>query len=397
MKRPILFSYVLPALLFTVLWVICLSLQGGGAPALDGNGPYPGLILWFLFACALGGGLVLTTLYALLKKPASPGRWKGRLRPGVYHLVLWLVLGITLAGPHIQGMSSLYAMRQSPERRVLDVIPGGGIASFERRYGQALRETREPAQLNAEVKSAAVANFRIDVLRYLKSQGVQVAEPGEEDGWIENVLQVLRINVPDDESPRRLDMVKWLLAEGEAQGFSLKARAGEFASTDFYLGAYDDIDAPGTRELLHLLTVHGADTVGCREATSLPCPLVYIAGRDNAPLIRYLLSQGANPNAVDAAEGRTALSEAIGSNDPATMKLLLAAGARLTMNEDRNDLVDACWLPQPFETEQHLKTIGVLHEVDAHLSAEDLARYKLPIDGTQQRNCVQSFMREAAL
>lgn len=387
--------FMLPAALTFILAGICLALQGRSAPALDGYGPDPRLILAALFAWALGIGLALTTLYAFLGKLPKISGAPRRVSIVAYHLALWLVVGATLAVPHIREWIWLHQAQRSPEWRAPGIVAGGTLEEIESIYTQARRETKDPGQLNDAMKSAALDSYRVDVLAYLKSRGVRVAEPGQEDAWVKSVIQVLRASggrKPQD----TLAMVKWVLDEGMPQNFTLKGQAAAFSDVDFYFAAYKDIDSPATRELLRLLVAHGADTVGCDERAPVPCPVVYLSGKGMTPAVRYLLSQGANPNSTDPGGDDTALSAAIRGVNPETVKVLLAAGARLRFEEYANDLVKACEPMQGPDVEKSKAVLRVLHAANPSMSDGDLARYQGTFDNDEQRACVKRFMQGPA-
>lgn len=385
MKRQTFLLFALPATLCISLMAICLSIQGHDARAIDGNGPDPLILLQLAVAWILGIGLAATTFHGIRATGPKPGR----MRVVAYHVALWIAVGGTFAVPRIGTALSTSRLQQTPEWKAPGYVADGSMDDIERIYTQARNHAKDPIELDDAMTSAALAAYRIDVLTYLKSQGVRVAEPGMEARWFQAILDVLRAS--GTKTPQAtLGMVTWLVDEGAAQGFSLKGESG-LSDVELYGTAYRDIDDPATRELLQLLVAHGADVVGCGDATLAHCPVVYLSGKGNTPAIRYLLAHGANPNAVDPVDGETALSEAIRGGHPETVEALLAAGARPRLEDYHNDLVNAC---NPGIEKQEAVVQG-LHEANLHMSSEDLARYVPTIEGNDRLACVKRFMERA--
>lgn len=389
MKRLPWLIFALPTVLTVAILGICLALQRHNAPALDGQGPDPTIIAVVLLAWALGIALAITTLYSLLATQPRLSGQSQRARAAAYHLVLWLAVGGVLAAPYIQERLWWYRMGQTPEWKAPNTIAKGTLSEVERAYTQARAETHDLPLLNDQMKSAALEYLRVDVLKFLKSQGVSFAEPGQEEAWIDSVIQVLRAS--DGHQPQAtLDTVQWLMDEGAAPGFSLKARASDFSTIDFYFSAYQDINGPATRQLLDLLVAHGGDTVGCND--SISCPLVYLAAKGMTDAVRYLLAQGANPNSVEPGGGDTALAAAIIGHTPETVKVLIQAGARVRFDARKNDIARACEPESGPYANESRAVVRVLREANIHMTAADLAQYEGTIYSDEQRSCMTAFM-----
>lgn len=325
MTRHTRLRFFLPTALAVVIACIYLPLQGRSAPALDGNGPDPRALGLILLMGILGVALALSTLYALVARPRAASGVAGRTGAVAYHLALWLALAGVVAAPRIRDAFTTYRSHQAAAWKAPDAVAQGALGDIERYYAQARGETDDIVDLNARMATAALTYSRVDVLTFLKGQGMVFAAPGGEEAWIGSILTVL--NESRRHQPRAtFETVRWLMGEGAPLGFSLKAKAADFSRIDLYFSAYEAIDDPATRELLALLVAHGADTVGCKDA--YPCPLVYLAGKGMTASVRYLLAQGANPDSESPDHDDTALSAAIRSGSPDTVKALLEAGAR---------------------------------------------------------------------
>lgn len=383
---------VLPAALALAIVFVCLLLQQHDARALDGNGPDPGIVIAILLASLMGIVLAVTTLYALFGPPTKRPRTLRRLHVAAYHALLWLAVGGVPAVSYFEASHDPYRTSHTPAGKAEAAVAAGDLADVEKAYAQARGDARtEIPVLNAGMASAALDAQRVEVLIFLKGQGLSFAEPGKEDAWINYILEVLRAG----EAHRitaTVDTVQWLVDEGAPLGFSLKARASEFSSVDFYFSAYAAVDDPVTRRLLDLLTAHGADTIGCKAAETRPCPLVYLAGKGRADAVRYLLAHGAGPDSTSPDGDETALSEAIVGASAETVKLLLAAGAHVRFEPRHNDLATACEVPPEAQVDERKAVLRVLHEAHVRMSAGDLARYQGTIQDGEQRACIERFM-----
>ncbi|WP_454691277.1 ankyrin repeat domain-containing protein [Achromobacter aloeverae] len=383
MSQHIRLRFILPATLIFLFACIYLPLQGRIIPAVDGNGPDPHALEMLLLMVVMGIALALSTLHAVFAR--SGGR-RGAI---VYHTALWLIVGIVIAAPKIRTAFSTYEAQQAPAWNASNAVANGTLKDIERYYAQARAETDDVEALNERMASAALAYSRVDVLMFLKRQGVLFAEQGAESAWIHRILEVL--NESRRQQPQAtLETVQWLLGEGAPLGFSLKAQAADFSSIDLYFTAYEAIDNPATRRLMDLLVANGADTVGgCQD--SKPCPLVYVAGKGMTDAVRYLLAHGADPNSVDPYDDTTALSSAIRGHSAETVKLLLDAGARLRSDAHDNDLVQACDFSNDAYLEQSKAVVRVLHDASIRTTPEALARYQGSIND-EQRTCLAAFL-----
>jgi len=389
MKKFFRLSYILPTVLAVAMLCIYLLALSGGNAAHDGSGPDPVGLILMLVVWILGIGLALTTLYAMFARRRT-GAVKGdRARAIGFHFVLWVVVLVGIYAPEIRATYSMFAMHQTAAWKAPESVGHGTLKEVQRVYLQARQETDNLPSLNHDMKSAALSYSRIDVLKFLKDQGVSFAQPGQESAWIDSVVSVLRAS-GDNKPQATLDTVRWLMDEGEPQGFSLKARASKFSDFSFYSTAYEDIDNPATRQLLDLLVAHGADTVGCKGKAA--CPLIFVAGRGKTSAVRYLLSQGANPDSVDPGDTDTALTAAIRYHYPEIVKLLLDAGAHPRFEARHNDIEVACDPRRGSDDEASKRVLQVLHEGKIHMTSGDLNRYQYPITDDNQRACINSFM-----
>ncbi|OWT71499.1 MULTISPECIES: ankyrin repeat domain-containing protein [unclassified Achromobacter] len=389
MKKFLRWPYILPTVLAVAMLCIYLLALSGGNAAHDGSGPDPVGLILMLVVWILGIGLALTTLYAMFARRRT-GAVKGhRARVIGFHAALWLVVAIGIYTPEIRESFSRRAVHQTAAWRAPETVAHGTLKQVERAYLQARQETDDPSVLNSAMTSAALSYFRVDVLKFLKDQGVSLAQPGQENAWIDSIVRVLRAS-RDDKPQATLETVQWLMDEGGKQGFSLKARATDFSAITFYFTAYEDVNNPATRQLLDLLVAHGADTVGCKGKA--PCPLIYVAGKGLVTTVRYLLSQGADPNSVTTGADETALASAIRDRNSEIVKLLLDAGARPRFRVHDNDIALACETQSGSDIEASKRVIQVLRAGNLHMTADDLARYQGPIYSEDQRACIRSFM-----
>ncbi|UPG89466.1 ankyrin repeat domain-containing protein [Luteibacter aegosomaticola] len=390
MNRKNFWLYLLPASLFVPLLILCLWIQSWDTRASDGQGPNPELLLWLLAACVLGFALALTTLYALLGTVPRSHGVKQRLGFAGYHVAMWLLLGLTFAIP---SLNEAFAQRQadkSPESVAYRALDEGRIEDFKRLYVEARKTPSSREVLDDEAVSWALVNYRPDILDFMRANGVPLVVEGVGRQWEDRVMTVLRSR---GHRPARetLDMLNWVLAQSAPNDVSFKGSVA-FSDTELYESAYRDIDSPDTRELLNVLVAHGADIVGCTEATTRECPLIYFARRGETPIVRFLLSQGANPDSENTGgSSETALSAAIATGQADTLKVLLANGAHIRKGEYENDIIFACWHGPDADEPQRQVSRQTLHDAGIHLTQDDLSRYKLDFND-DQRPCIESFM-----
>lgn len=133
---------------------------------------------------------------------------------------------------------------------------------------------------------------------------------------------------------------------------------------------------------------HGAELNVCEPE----CPLFHASRNSSPDKVEFLLLHGAanEINRKDSVKGTTALTEAIANGNAEIVEMLLDAGAKLTQDDERNDIVKACNSPY-FE-----KVVAVLKRHHARISKDQLARYRKhgrQLDASEIE-CISGFLAD---
>ena len=251
--------------------------------------------------------------------------------------------------------------------------------------------TRLARQLDADGRSSVgelvaeeVGRLHLDNLKALQAAGLTVVPANDDYGWSELVRSAVQTETdqrPPSESDR-VAVVSWLLAQGEPYGYSLRKRTG-----DLFIRRAQHIDLAtkfGSGGLFDRLVAHGADVNDCSDYA---CPLWHAAQAHDASWVAFLLAHGAVVGAAAGENHTTALGEAIIAGDAASVKLLLAAGARPTADERHDDVLNAC----ASAARDGPDIVAGLHAARVHITAD---RIDAAGDGLApaEKACARGFL-----
>jgi hypothetical protein len=382
------------SLCFSALFLLlCLGTlrwaQLYGSAIHDGGGPDPLAVLALILMWPAGIALVHSTLIAAVLLAGGKRRAREAKESLVGNGILWLLIIAVWAWPRLNTAYDHAQYDRLETSKTFAAIQEGSLADFEKHYAKAQAEHPYEGFANS-VKTDAELASRLDIMKSLKDKGMAFAAAGNEDGWINSVGYVVRSESADPRT--RLEAVRWLLAEGAPFGYSLRRKSEVFSNPELYWKAYKDLSNPITRQLLDLLMAHGADINACEGGKS--CPLWFMARFGKTDAVRYLLSHGAQVDRADTADGSTALSQAIQDGNPATVKVLLDAGATIADNEHRSDIVLACDMLTRIKNDDIRQVLQLLRGAQARAAQDRQEKYTggRSVSDPEEAECVKSFM-----
>jgi ankyrin repeat protein len=172
---------------------------------------------------------------------------------------------------------------------------------------------------------------------------------------------------------KKIQTVSWLLDEGASNHFSLTPYELSFYVNSFPHGPFAQINDPDVIKLFELLVSHGADVNSCGEDT---CALWMSAHFDKLDHVKFLIAHGAKLDTIEKHSGNSALSEAIDNSSVQIAEVLLYAGARISHQPYKDDVIHACWqYNNSSHSDASLAMLNFLKNAKIHITEKNLKFY----------------------